>query len=68
MQWTMPVMLFVLWALGMATSVRVDGYIHVLLGAAIALPLAHFFGRDDDKRPGGSKDERKRRYSNGRAQ
>jgi hypothetical protein len=35
MLWTIAVILFVLWALGMATSYTVGGFIHILLLLAL---------------------------------
>lgn len=37
MLWTIAVILFVLWALGMATSYTVGGLLHVLLVVAIVV-------------------------------
>lgn len=39
MLWTIAVILFVLWALGLATSYTVSGFIHVLLVVAIVVVL-----------------------------
>ena len=39
MLWTVAVVLFVLWALGMATSYTVSGFIHLLLVLAIIAVL-----------------------------
>ena len=37
MLWTIAVILFVLWALGLATAYTMSGFIHVLLLLAIAI-------------------------------
>jgi hypothetical protein len=39
MLWTIAVVLFVLWALGLATSYTMSGFIHVLLVLAIVVVL-----------------------------
>jgi len=39
MLWTIVVILFVLWAVGLATSTTVGGLIHVLLVAAVVVVL-----------------------------
>jgi len=39
MLWTIAVVLFVLWALGLATSYTMAGFIHVLLVLAIIVVL-----------------------------
>jgi hypothetical protein len=39
MLWTIAVILFVLWALGLATSYTVSGFIHILLVLAIVAVL-----------------------------
>ena len=39
MLWTIAVILFVMWALGMVTSYTVSGFIHILLLLAIAAVL-----------------------------
>ena len=39
MLWTIFVVLLVLWALGMVTSVTLGGFIHILLIIAIAVVL-----------------------------
>ena len=39
MLWTIAVILFVLWALGLATAYTLSGFIHVLLLLAIAVVL-----------------------------
>jgi len=39
MLWTIAVILFVLWALGLATAYTMSGFIHVLLLLAIAVVL-----------------------------
>ena len=39
MLWTIAVILFVLWALGMVTSYTISGFIHILLVLAIVVLL-----------------------------
>ena len=39
MLWTIAVILFVLWALGLATAYTVSGFIHILLVMAIIVVL-----------------------------
>jgi hypothetical protein len=39
MLWTIAVVLFVLWALGLVTSYTLSGYIHILLVLAIVALL-----------------------------
>ena len=39
MLWTIAVVLLILWALGMVSSVTVGGFVHILLVAAIVLVL-----------------------------
>jgi hypothetical protein len=39
MLWTIAVILFVLWALGLATSYTIGGFIHILLVLAIVVIL-----------------------------
>lgn len=39
MLWTIAVILFVLWALGLATAYTLSGFVHVLLLLAIAIVL-----------------------------
>jgi hypothetical protein len=39
MLWTIAVILFVLWALGLATAYTISGFIHVLLVLAIVAVL-----------------------------
>jgi Family of unknown function (DUF5670) len=39
MLWTLAVILFVLWALGIATAYTVSGFIHILLVLAIVAVL-----------------------------
>jgi hypothetical protein len=39
MLWTIAVILFVLWALGMVTSYTISGFIHILLVLAIVALL-----------------------------
>jgi hypothetical protein len=39
MLWTIAVILFVLWALGLVTAHAMGGFVHVLLVAAVVLVL-----------------------------
>ena len=39
MLWTIAVILFVLWALGLATAYTISGFIHILLVLAIVVVL-----------------------------
>lgn len=39
MLWTIAVILFVLWALGLVTAYTMSGFIHLLLVCAIAIVL-----------------------------
>ena len=39
MLWTIAVVLLVLWALGLVTSFTMNGFIHVLLVAAVVIVL-----------------------------
>jgi hypothetical protein len=39
MLWTIAVILFVLWALGLATAYTMSGFIHILLVLAIVIVL-----------------------------
>ena len=39
MLWTIAVILIVLWALGMVTSVTLSGFVHILLVLAIVVVL-----------------------------
>ena len=39
MLWTIAVILFVMWALGLATTYTVSGFIHILLVLAIVVVL-----------------------------
>ena len=39
MLWTIAVILFVLWGLGLVTSYTIGGYIHVLLVVAVIVVL-----------------------------
>ena len=41
MLWTIAVILFVLWVLGLVTSVTLGGFIHVLLVLAVILILVN---------------------------
>ncbi|MDP9114906.1 MAG: lmo0937 family membrane protein [Acidobacteriota bacterium] len=46
MLWTIAVILFVLWALGLVTSYTLSGYIHILLVlAVVALIIGVIQGR-----------------------
>lgn len=42
MLWTLVVVLLVLWALGLATSYTVGGFLHILLVAALVLVAVQF--------------------------
>ena len=42
MLWTIAVVLFILWALGVATAYTVSGFIHILLVLAIMAVLLRF--------------------------
>ena len=39
MLWTIAVILFVMWALGLATSYTLSGFVHILLVLAIVVVL-----------------------------
>jgi hypothetical protein len=39
MLWTIAVILFVLWALGLATAYTLSGFVHILLVVAIVIVL-----------------------------
>jgi len=39
MLWTIAVILFVLWALGLATAYTLYGFVHILLVAAVVIVL-----------------------------
>ena len=39
MLWTIAVILFVLWGLGLVTSYTIGGYIHILLVVAVVVVL-----------------------------
>jgi hypothetical protein len=43
MLWTIAVILFVLWLLGMVSSYTLSGFIHILLVLAIIAVLVGFF-------------------------
>jgi len=43
MLWTIVVVLFVLWALGLATSYTLGGFVHVLLVLALAMIVVNLF-------------------------
>jgi len=43
MLWTIAVILFVLWALGLATAYTLSGFIHILLLLAIVVVLIQLF-------------------------
>jgi len=48
MLWTMAVILMVLWALGLASSYSLGGYIHILPAVALVVMAAGFLqGRGD---------------------
>lgn len=42
MLWTIATIFLLLWALGLATSVTLGGFIHVALGVAITLIVTRF--------------------------
>lgn len=44
MLWTVAVVLLVLWALGLVTSVTLNGFIHVLLVVAVIAVLMNLIG------------------------
>ena len=39
MLWTIAVILMILWALGLATSYAMGGFIHILLGIAVIVVI-----------------------------
>lgn len=39
MLWTIAVVLFILWALGLVTSTTMGGFIHILIVAAVVVVL-----------------------------
>ena len=43
MLWTIAVILFVLWALGLATAYTMSGFIHIFLVLAIVVVLIRVF-------------------------
>lgn len=45
MLWTILVILFVLWLLGMVSSYTMGGFIHVLLVVAVIILLVNFVSR-----------------------
>jgi hypothetical protein len=44
MLWTIFVILFVMWALGMATSYTMGGFLHILLVLAVIVVLINLLG------------------------
>lgn len=44
MLWTIAVILFVLWALGMVSSYTLGGFVHILLVLALVVILINFIG------------------------
>jgi hypothetical protein len=50
MLWTLSIILILLWALGLATSVTFAGFIHVLIGVAIGLIAAPIIQRASPKK------------------
>jgi hypothetical protein len=44
MLWTIAVILFVLWALGMVSSYTMGGFVHILLVLALVVILINFIG------------------------
>ena len=51
MLWTISIILALLWGLGMVTYNTLGGFIHVLLGVAIALPVFRIAKGRDRKSP-----------------
>jgi Family of unknown function (DUF5670) len=47
MLWTMSIVLFAFWLLGVLTPSTLNGYIHILLFLAAAALLIRFFGRNN---------------------
>jgi hypothetical protein len=45
MVWTISVIFLSLWLLGISTPSTLHGYIHILLGLAVATPLVPLLGR-----------------------
>jgi hypothetical protein len=43
MLWTIAIILFILWALGLATAYTLGGFIHILLVLAIVVILIQVF-------------------------
>ena len=54
MLWAIAIIFVLLWALGLATSVTLGGYIHLLAGIAIALLLVRIIKGRGQKSPGHS--------------
>ena len=54
MLWAIAIIFALLWALGLATSVTLGGYIHLLAGAAIGLLLIRIIKGPGHKTPGSS--------------
>lgn len=52
MIWTIAIIFTLLWVLGLVTSLTLGGYIHVLLGVAVALFLVQFIKGRSHKNPG----------------
>jgi uncharacterized protein (DUF58 family) len=47
MLWSLAIILILLWALGLATSYTLGGFVHVLVGVAVVLLLVRIvLGRD----------------------
>jgi hypothetical protein len=44
MLWTIAVILFVMWALGMVSSYTMGGFVHILLVLALVVILINFIG------------------------
>ena len=42
MLWTIAIIFFLLWMLALASSITMSGYIHILLGVAMALLLVQY--------------------------
>ena len=44
MLWTIAVILFVMWALGMVSSYTMGGFVHIILVLALVVILINFIG------------------------
>lgn len=54
MLWAIAIIFALLWALGLATSITLGGYIHLLAGVAIGLLLVRVVKGPGHKSPGHS--------------